>query len=406
VSPSGVTSASEGQGPASEPTVTDVLDLWFGPERGPLLSDPQYVNAWSGIWFGGQRSVEQLKAFEPLILRANEGSLTGADWETDAGLLAQIILLDQFARELWRGSPSAFVFDARACELAERLLANGLGRWETGEAMFVVMPLMHSELLEDHDKLRAALAADTAERQGRGLPPRLEGTAAFAESHRTVVERFGRYPHRNVLRGRASTPEEQRWLEGEAPSWARSQQPAVEGPGPLPPPRLAQPADSRNAVRVISLDIHRALQMPGAHGALGDVQRFIRWAARRGYVLACASSAAEPRRADVLPAAGLGPMIHFGVCGEAALDMLLERGRAVLPELEPWQVLHVGSAMREDAEVALAHGFRAVLLERSRSRAERCGDGGKQDPEGIAVVTSLDDVRLRLESTSGTWTEE
>jgi len=395
--------------PASELTRVDVLGCWFGRERGRLLSDPKYVGAWIPVWFGGQRAAQQLEAFEPLILRAGEGSLAGAGWNTDEGLLAQIILLDQMPRELWRRTPDAFRFDARARRLAERLLVNGLGCWETAEAMFVVLPLTHSEAPADHDRLRAVLAADAAERRERGLPPHMEQDAAMAESHRVVVERFGRYPHRNALLGRVSTPEEERWLAEDTPGWATSQRPLGEGSEAAPPP-LAGPADSRRAVRLIALDCTSALSERSA--PTGDVLPFFQWALRLGYVVARVWSSAESRRDHGAPAAGLGPMVHFEVFGEAGaagepadpLDSLLARGRALLPDLEPRQILHVGGRRREAAEAAAAHGLRAASVERPRS-AGRPRGGGEQAPRGVVVVASFEEVRLRLESAGGEWAE-
>jgi len=235
----------------------DVLDFWFGPERGQVLSDKQYLQTRGRLWFRGGRARDELLPFEPAILRAGARALEGAAWESDAGLLAQVVLLDQLARELWRGTPRAFCYDAVALELAGRLLRQGLGRWETAEAMFLLTPLLHSEDPADHEKLEALLAADAEERRARGVPPRLDGTAASARSHWAVVQRFGRYPHRNELCGRISTPEEVRWLREEAPGWAKSQEPPGETAAAAQPPRAPpgqRSEDAHEAVRLVSLD--------------------------------------------------------------------------------------------------------------------------------------------------------
>eukprot|EP00408_Alexandrium_pacificum_P059185 CAMPEP_0171180080 /NCGR_PEP_ID=MMETSP0790-20130122/13577_1 /TAXON_ID=2925 /ORGANISM="Alexandrium catenella, Strain OF101" /LENGTH=398 /DNA_ID=CAMNT_0011645011 /DNA_START=58 /DNA_END=1254 /DNA_ORIENTATION=+ len=388
--------ASALAGPTASSEVSAVLDFWFGPERGSLLSDPQYVGAWSRVWFGGQRTTEQLRAFEPLICRAAEGSLSEACWETSAGLLARIILLDQLARELWRGTRRALLFDAPACRLAERLLADGLGCWETAEAMFVVMPLMHSEALADHGRLCAVLAEDNDDRRKRGLAPRLEATAAFAEGHRVVVERFGRYPHRNALLGRVGTPEEQRWLSEEAPGWARSQQPVGGRAEPSLPP-LAGPADSDRAVRLIALDCTSALFERPDPGA--DVLPFFQWAARLGYVAACVLQASEVRRDHLSRTAVLSPMIHFWIVSQAeggdehgaALRSLLQQGRGLLPDLGPQQILHVKDRRPDGAEGASSKSFHAALV------------GNPLVAPADVAIASFDDVRLRLESRGGLW---
>ena len=127
-------------------------------------------------------------------------------WPGTAGLLAQTLVLDQFPRNLFRGQARAFAGDAQARAIALQLIDSGahlalhpLQRW------FVYLPLEHAEdlaLQERSVALFSALAADA------GMADALD----YAERHRDVIHRFGRFPHRNAALGRASTAEELAYL--------------------------------------------------------------------------------------------------------------------------------------------------------------------------------------------------
>ena len=121
--------------------------------------------------------------------------------ETTRGTLALIILLDQFSRNLHRNSPEAFAADAKAREIARTALTRGIDRMlGQVERMFVYLPFEHSEDLADQDhsvRLFTALG---------------EEMARYAEEHRDVIRRFGRFPHRNAALGRACTPDELAYL--------------------------------------------------------------------------------------------------------------------------------------------------------------------------------------------------
>lgn len=126
-----------------------------------------------------------------------------AQWRDDPRtLLAAIILVDQFPRNVHRGSARAFDGDALARELTGRALARGWDQ-ELGpvERQFLYMPLMHSENIDDQD--RAVLLYDALG---------LEDAARFAHLHRDQIARFGRFPGRNAALGRADTPEEAAFL--------------------------------------------------------------------------------------------------------------------------------------------------------------------------------------------------
>jgi len=133
---------------------------------------------------------------------ARDGEL--ASWEhSDDGTLALILLLDQFPRNLFRDDTRAFATDAAACALAKRAIARGVGnRVDPDMRQFVYMPLMHSEDLADQEHCCALFhATDNADNM------------KFADIHADIIRKFGRFPHRNAVLGRETTPEEQAFLD-------------------------------------------------------------------------------------------------------------------------------------------------------------------------------------------------
>lgn len=119
-----------------------------------------------------------------------------------AGRLAEVIVLDQFSRNMYRDTPLAFAFDGMALVLAQEAVARGADReLPSPQRAFLYMPYMHSESLLIHEQ--AVRLFDQ---------PGLEKNLEYELKHRAIIERFGRYPHRNAILGRASTPEEQEFL--------------------------------------------------------------------------------------------------------------------------------------------------------------------------------------------------
>ena len=173
----------------------DVLDFWFAGDGTRERS----------VWF------EANAAFDTECARFADALHTALDggfdhWaDTPRGMLALIVLLDQFPRNLHRGSPNAFAADAKARVLARDAVARGLDRMlHPVERSFLYLPFEHSEDLTDQDEsvrlfetMRLALGDSTAE---------------YAYRHRDLIRRFGRFPHRNAVLGRDSTPEELRCL--------------------------------------------------------------------------------------------------------------------------------------------------------------------------------------------------
>jgi len=123
--------------------------------------------------------------------------------QTAQGRLAEIIVLDQFARNLFRDQAQQFAADAMALVLAQEAIAQGFDQQlPAQQRLFMYMPYMHSESVLIHQR---AVALFTA----LGLPDNLD----FEYKHQAIIDRFGRYPHRNALLGRASTAEELAFLQ-------------------------------------------------------------------------------------------------------------------------------------------------------------------------------------------------
>lgn len=124
-------------------------------------------------------------------------------WRTSgAGRLAEIIILDQFSRNMFRDSPQSFAYDALALALAQSAVAVGHDHQLTNEQRsFLYMPYMHSESLAIHHEAEALFTHLGLER-----------TLEFEKKHKAIIERFGRYPHRNKILGRSSSEEELAFL--------------------------------------------------------------------------------------------------------------------------------------------------------------------------------------------------
>lgn len=123
--------------------------------------------------------------------------------DTAAGRLAEIIVLDQFSRNIYRDRPEAFAQDALALALAQTAVAVGADtELEPTQRAFLYLPYMHSESSLIHTQ------AVTLYRQ-----PGLEGNLDFELRHKAIIDRFGRYPHRNAILGRPPTPEEDAFLQ-------------------------------------------------------------------------------------------------------------------------------------------------------------------------------------------------
>lgn len=173
-------------------TPDEILTFWF-EELG------------TEAWFRQSDEVDQLctERFAATWEAASKAEC--AYWRSDIhGRLAEVIVLDQFPRNMFRGSGKAFSTDALALTLSqEALKAPDIGALIPEQKAFLLMPFMHSESAVIHEEALKHFAG-----------PGLENNLEFERSHKAIIDRFGRYPHRNVLLGRESTPEEIEYLEG------------------------------------------------------------------------------------------------------------------------------------------------------------------------------------------------
>jgi uncharacterized protein (DUF924 family) len=180
----------------------DILAFWFGRPGEPGHGQPR------AEWFRKDAAFDE--RIRQLFLPAVEGALAGQleDWSaTPDGLLALLILLDQFPRNLFRGEARAFAGDERALHLAGRAVAQGWDRaMSPVERVFVYLPFEHSESLADQERSLALFGELVAAAPGN------DGFLDYANRHHEVIARFGRFPHRNAALGRLSTPEEVDYL--------------------------------------------------------------------------------------------------------------------------------------------------------------------------------------------------
>jgi uncharacterized protein (DUF924 family) len=188
------------------PCAQDVLDFWFGPAH-----DPDHLQT-RAQWFRKDEAFDAsiLQRFGTLIEKALVGGIDswGAPPLAALPALARVIVLDQFTRNAFRNSARAFAGDEMALQTARAIVASGLDRQLSGvQRQFVYLPFEHAE-----DLAHQRTSVQLFEQLGRDEPP-LAGLLEWARRHHDIVERFGRFPHRNVLLGRPSSAEEIEFLQ-------------------------------------------------------------------------------------------------------------------------------------------------------------------------------------------------
>jgi uncharacterized protein (DUF924 family) len=175
-----------------------LLDTWFGPPGDPAREQHRE------IWFKSPAEFDNAlrEAFLADLEAASAGELRS--WEAlPESALALVLLLDQIPRNIFRGTPRAYATDAAACSIADRALERGFDKvvppaWR----LFFYMPFHHSEDLAD--QRRSVALFDTLPRN----PDRRGALRRYGSPYVEVIERFGRFPHRNQILGRVSTPDE------------------------------------------------------------------------------------------------------------------------------------------------------------------------------------------------------
>ena len=171
--------------------IEEILNFWF------IECKPEH-------WFKKNEDFDHVieKRFTCSIEDANEGKLESWE-ETETGCLALIIVLDQFTRNVFRDTPRAFAGDERALALSQTCRDKGyLNNPDINRRKFMLMPMMHSENLAVQDAALPLFNNYASEKDYE-----------YAEKHREIIVRFGRFPHRNVILGRKSTIEELNFLK-------------------------------------------------------------------------------------------------------------------------------------------------------------------------------------------------
>lgn len=213
---------------SADATITDedqlridaILGFWF---KASELTAPQ-IDGRMDLWFGDDAVFDQELAaeFADDVERASAGELM--HWAHKAhGRLALILLLDQFRRNIYRGTPDAFAKDKLALKLC---VEGAMEKKDKGltpiQRVFFYMPLQHAESrkvqkksVDIYNRLATAVSATYRET--------FETIAQFAELHADIIEQFGRFPHRNAILGRENTPEEDEYLAGDAPTFGQGE---------------------------------------------------------------------------------------------------------------------------------------------------------------------------------------
>lgn len=188
--------------------IDEILRFWFGTDW-----DAEFESR-TRIWFTRDPSFDRRCAES--FLADHEAAAAGAleNWTaTPRGALGLIILLDQIPRNIFRDSPRAYATDAVALAIARRTVDSGMdGALAPSARLFVYLPFEHSENVDDQRESVRRTRAVIAEY------PAAATFLPYAKEHLAVIQRFGRFPHRNAILARLSTPEEIAFLQGQAAS--------------------------------------------------------------------------------------------------------------------------------------------------------------------------------------------
>jgi uncharacterized protein (DUF924 family) len=224
---------------ASPRSPTSVLSFYFGidmmsDDSKEILKTGSFLKEMQSFWFVGNDQYDDLcKTFSSVVRDAGKKQLTtpntfinkeqDADWDSVNGKLSQLILCDQLARNCFRGTDEAFAYDHVALDIPKDLATVALSdnpHFYGSYAFFLVLVFMHSEDLDDHK-----LGLQVLEKARAACPNfDWDQTRGYLLEHTRVIEKFGRYPHRNQKLGRSTTQEEEDWLASpNVPRWAKSQ---------------------------------------------------------------------------------------------------------------------------------------------------------------------------------------
>jgi uncharacterized protein (DUF924 family) len=193
-----------------------IREFWFGKLP---LSAKDFAER-GRLWFGDPADTDEERRERDNAIQARFGATLdrAARGELDSWAasprrrLSLIVLLDQIPRNIYRGTSRAFTHDAKALDLAVTGIQSGAdAALDVVERMFFYMPLQHAESLDMQDESVAASRRLVLEAPDE-LKPGLADAAKYAEAHRDIIKRFGRFPYRNRVLGRVSTPEEREFI--------------------------------------------------------------------------------------------------------------------------------------------------------------------------------------------------
>lgn len=189
--------------------IQKILSFWFGELKGNTVPKEKHY-----FWFEKNNETDAFikENFEFLFQKSNSGELN--NWIKDSdGLLAWVVLLDQFSRNIYRENAKAFEQDKKALQISLNVILAGLDKkYKPAERIFLYLPLEHSEILDVQKKSVGLFKVlfDESSPENKQI---LEMSYEYARRHEEVIERFGRFPHRNKILGRESTEEEIEFLK-------------------------------------------------------------------------------------------------------------------------------------------------------------------------------------------------
>ncbi|KNC78285.1 hypothetical protein SARC_09278 [Sphaeroforma arctica JP610] len=185
----------------------EVLAFWFGDYSGPKFE----------LWFKSSKETDELirRRFGGLVDEALDGGLK--NWEEDIKLLlAKMIICDQFTRNIYRRTSKAFDNDPAGLRCAKTITAQFLAELHPYEVGMLGLPYEHSEIVKDHDAGKQMLASEIERRSDSMSSTEndlLTQFLKYMDDHKAIIEKFGRYPHRNEVLGRTNTRDEAEYLK-------------------------------------------------------------------------------------------------------------------------------------------------------------------------------------------------
>ncbi len=188
-------------------TAREVLEFWFGTDTYPSKAKKQ-------LWFRKSEETDSLikERFSDTLEQALEGELD--DWiQSDEGLVALTVVLDQFPRNIYRGTPRSFAYDGKARAVVRPAIESGRDvTLPIHHRIFLYLPLEHSEAKSDQ-VVSLQKYSSLVDDAPQDLKAEFENTYDYAVRHARIIDDWGRYPHRNDILGRESSPEEIAFLK-------------------------------------------------------------------------------------------------------------------------------------------------------------------------------------------------